>query len=504
MAANNNLLNLSRAFANLKVLVIGEALLDSYLQGTAGRLCREAPVPIVAVAECQDVPGGAANTAANVRSLGGQVTFLSVIGDDGEGERLRHCLEQSGVAGDGCLVAAGRRTLIKNRVVAASQILLRFDQGTTAPIERPVELALQEQLTDLYSQMDAVIISDYGYGVMTPRLIQAITALQRRWPRILLADAKQLSAYRRAGVTAVKPNYGEATQLLGVQPAESGRVEQMMAYERRLLSLTGAQIAAITLDTDGAIIFEAGNPPYRTYARPQPHSRATGAGDTFISALALALAAGGQTPAAAELASAAAALVVNKNGTTACTLEELQGCLAAEEKVVPDLASLATYVALYRQQKRRLVFTNGCFDLIHRGHITYLNQAKALGDVLIVGLNSDESVRRLKGPRRPINSLEDRAQVLSALSCIDHIVPFHEDTPHRLIELIRPDVFVKGGDYTRETLPEAPLVEALGGQVHLLSYLQDVSTTTIIERIRRAYAWPAAGRLPARLAEAGR
>ena len=210
-----------------------------------------------------------------------------------------------------------------------------------------------------------------------------------------------------------------------------------------------------------------------------------------MSSLTMALAAGARTPVAAELASVAASIVVQKDGTTACSADELRGHVTATGKYVTELPALLARLDFYRQQGQRIVFTNGCFDILHRGHITYLNKAKSLGDILIVGLNTDESVRRLKGPRRPINSVEDRAQVLAALSCIDHIVSFGEDTPINLIWQLRPDVFVKGGDYTRETLPEASVVEMLGGEVHILSYLQDFSTTSIIDRIREAYAWPA-------------
>jgi D-beta-D-heptose 7-phosphate kinase/D-beta-D-heptose 1-phosphate adenosyltransferase len=483
---NNNLLQLVDAFAGLNVVVIGEAMLDSYLKGNTERLCREAPVPVVALTEREDVPGGAANTAANIQALGGRAHFLSVIGGDPEGALLSQALQQRGICTAHLLTHPARRTLAKHRVLAGSQILLRFDQGSTEPLDAATETALVEQLTALFPQCDALIISDYGYGILTPRIIQTIADLQARLPRVLVADAKHLERYRAVGVTAVKPNYQETSELLGLPKVEglSERAEQMLPRGDEVLRITGAQLAAVTLDTEGALIFERDRPPYRTYAQPRPHSRATGAGDTFVSALTLALAAGGHTPAAAELASAAAALVVAKEGTATCTAAELQGYISAEAKCVTDLELLQACVAFHRQQGRQVVFTNGCFDILHRGHITYLSQAKALGDLLIVGVNSDESVRRLKGTTRPINSLEDRLQVLMALSCVDYVVPFGEDTPSKLIEIVHPDIFVKGGDYTRETLPEAPLVESLGGQVQILSYLQERSTTSIIERIR--------------------
>lgn len=474
------------AFAGLHVLVIGEAMLDVYLEGSTGRLCREAPVPIVSLAGRTDAPGGAANTAANVCSLGGRVRFLSVIGDDLEGRLLQRALSARGVPTDHLLAQPSRRTLAKHRVVADAQMLLRFDQGSIDPIAPETEEAVIDRLVDLFPRCEAVIVSDYGYGVLTPRVVQALADLQARTPRVFVVDAKDPAAYRDAGVTAVKPNYDEALRLLGVRaPAEPpGRAGGIAAQGERILDLTGAQIAAVTLDTEGALVFERGRPPYRTYARPARHSRAAGAGDTFVSAFALALAAGAHTPAAAELASAAAAVVVGTEGTTACSAAELREFVSGDTRVVADAGRLAARVEFYRRQGRRVVFTNGCFDILHRGHITYLNRAKALGDILIVGVNSDGSVRRLKGPERPINTLEDRAAVLAALSCVDHIIAFDDDTPIGIIRAIRPDVYIKGGDYTREMLPEAPVVEALGGVVQILPYVEDRSTTGIIERIR--------------------
>ena len=472
--------------------MIGEAIIDSYLHGTADRICREAPVPIVAVKNREDLPGGAANTAVNVRSLGAQVAFLSVVGDDREGDLLCNALEARGVPTEYVLREPGRGTLAKNRVMAGSQILVRFDDGTTGPMSPEIERALIGRLEALFPECDAVIVSDYGYGILTPRVIDTLKRLQKERPRVLVADSKYLPAYRNVGVTAVKPNYGEVVQLLGYVPEENGeaRVDRITRESERLLDITGAQFAAVTLDTEGAVIIERGNPPYRTYARPAAHSRAVGAGDTFVSTLALALAAGADRPEAAELASAGASIVVAKDGTAVCSAGELREHFSAGDKYMAGVERLAARVDFYRQQGRRIVFTNGCFDILHRGHITFLNRAKALGDVLIVGVNGDASVRRLKGEGRPINSLEDRVQVLAALSCIDHIVPFDEDTPVDLLRAVCADVVVKGGNYSRETLPEAALAEELGGRVEILPIVEDLSTTGIIRKIQEVLPTP--------------
>jgi D-beta-D-heptose 7-phosphate kinase/D-beta-D-heptose 1-phosphate adenosyltransferase len=470
-----------------RVVVVGEAILDSYLHGRADRMSREAPVPIVELDGRTDAPGGAANTAVNIARLGGEASLLSVVGADSEAERLRVGLREAGVDADGLLRRRDRTTLAKQRLIAGGQMLVRFDTGSTDPVDARTEDELIGRLTELHAAADAIVVSDYGYGVLTDRVVTALAELQRQRPVVLVVDARDLRRYARVGATAVKPNYAEAVRLLGERelPDPGARAAQVGSQGERLLELTGARIVALTVDTDGAFVFEQGQPAYRTYARPRSHSRAAGAGDTFVATLALALAGSLSTPVAAELASTAAAVVVGKEGTASCTWEELEEAVStAAGKRLAAADRLAARIAFHRDQGRRIVFTNGVFDILHRGHITYLNRAKALGDVLVVAVNSDASVRRLKGEERPINGLDDRLEVLEALSCVDHVVAFEEDTPADLIRIVRPDVYAKGGDYTPERLPEAPLVEALGGTVQILPYIEDRSTTGVIARVR--------------------
>lgn len=474
------------AFAGLDVLVLGDAMLDSYVSGTSGRICREAPVPVVRLEVRRDAPGGAANTAVNVAGLGAAVELLAVLGDDCEGEIVRRCLRERGVRADGLVIEAGRRTLAKQRVMAGSQMLVRLDQGSDGPPAAEAERQLIGRLVGRARRCDALIVSDYDYGVLSPAVIRALEDVQARRPRVLVVDSRtRLPAFRGARATAVKPNYDEALHLLGGLAAvgPGSRAEAIAAHGARILERTGARIAAVTLDTDGALIFERDRPPYRTYARPERPCRAAGAGDTFVAALALALATGADATAAAELASAAAAVVVAKDDTAACSAPELRAQVRAGNRRVSDLDGLIDQVALYRLRGRRIVLTVGCFDVLHRGHVAFLNRAKELGDVLIVGLNCDRSIERLKGPGRPINTLDDRLSILAALSCVDHLVAFEADTAHELVRALRPDVFVKGGDHTRETLPEAPLVEALGGSVRILPCVADRSTADLIARI---------------------
>ncbi len=480
-----DLADLVRDLTGLNVVVIGDAILDSYLIGTADRICREAPVPIVALGDRVDAPGGAGNAAVNAAALGANVRFLAVVGDDREGRVLARSLVARGVPADDLLHDPTRETLSKNRLVANSQILVRFDRGTTEPAAPATEAELVVRLRSAFAAADAVLVSDYGYGVLTPAVIRTLAELQAESPTVVVVDAKYPQRFRDVGVTAVKPNHEEAVRILGLAPQHGpARAATMEANATDLFDITGARLVVVTLDVDGAILLERDRPPYRTYARPSSNAKATGAGDTFTSALALALGAGAGSVAAVELASHAAAAVVERDGTSTCSSTQLLERVGGLEAVVSDWDAIERLAAAYRRDGRRIVFTNGCFDILHRGHITYLNQAKELGDVLVVGLNSDDGVRRLKGAERPINPLGDRADVLAALSCIDHIVAFDEDTPVRLIERIRPDVFVKGGDYRPDMLPEAPVVEALGGVVRILPYVEDRSTTGIIQHIR--------------------
>jgi D-beta-D-heptose 7-phosphate kinase/D-beta-D-heptose 1-phosphate adenosyltransferase len=476
----------------LRALVVGEAMLDSYLRGRADRMSREAPVPVVALDGRVDAAGGAANTAVNLASLGAQVTFASVVGTDEEGERVRATLRAAGIDDGAVLAGAGRRTLAKQRVLAGDQMLLRFDSGTGGDLPPDIEDALIEVIGAAAATADVIVISDYAYGVVGERVLSAIRECRDARPEgdrpPVVVDARDPRRYRRLQPTATKPNYDEAVRMLGEHEVDDpeARVRQVVAGHDRLLALTGARIVAVTLDRGGAIVLERGRAPYRTYAKPTANERACGAGDTFTATLALALAAGGSTPVAAELASAAAAVVVGKAGTATCEATELAEALGRSGKRIDSVERLAERVSYLRSQGQRIVFTNGCFDLLHRGHVTYLMRAKALGDTLIVAVNSDDSVRALKGPARPINDLDDRLSVLEALSCVDHVVAFDERTPIELVRAVRPDVYVKGGDYSPETLPEAPLVEELGGTVRILPYIADHSTTELIARARVA------------------
>lgn len=469
-------------FSGRTVLLIGESILDRYLKGTATGICREAPVPVVGLHTITDAPGGAANTACNLSRLGARVRFVSVVGADGLAAALNRLLRDQGVDTRWLVNDPERRTLVKQRLRCDDQLVARIDDGDTDVLSEEKARQVAAALSEAAQGCDGVVVSDYDLGLMAPAVLEALGGVRRKGLP-LLVDSKRLERYRDVRPQVVKPNFGEALKLLGVNAVPSDRAGFIGAARTELFRITGAESVIVTLDSDGAVLLGAQG-PYRTAGRCVPAAFAAGAGDTFVSTLALALFSGASLTVAMDLAAAAADLILDHEGTAACGRDALERELAGQGKYLRDTAQIEEVVGRHRAARRRIVFTNGCFDILHRGHITYLERAKALGDVLIVGLNGDASVTRLKGPDRPMNILADRIAVVAALGCVDHVISFDDDTAHAPIRLIRPDIFVKGGDYAVKTLPEVALVEELGGRVRLLESIDNRSTSGLIERIR--------------------
>lgn len=458
-----------------EVVVVGDAILDVWLSGHCDRVCREAPAPVVDVGKRALSAGGAANTAVNLAAMGARVRFVSVLGDDESGRDLRDLLGGQGVDTRHVVLVPGRRTVRKQRVVAGDQVLVRFDDGDVGPA--PAR-SVMEVLRAASEHAGALMVCDYGNGLLGDEVRDGVAHLG---VPLLVVDAHDLSRWRGAHPDLVTPNAGEAAMLLGLALPED-RVELFERHQADLLDATGAKAAAVTLDRDGALLLTADAPPYRTWADPAPDSQASGAGDTFVAALCLATSAGLPLTTGMELAQAASGVVVHKNGTSVCTWTELAATLDRDATLSTD--ELVGIVERHHEAGRTVVFTNGCFDVLHRGHISYLGEAKRQGDVLVVAVNSDDSVRRLKGPDRPVNSARDRAAVLSALSCVDHVTVFGEDTPIELLRRLKPELYVKGGDYTESMLAEAPVVRSYGGEVRSLGYVPERSTSSMIEKIR--------------------
>ncbi|ROP66874.1 D-glycero-beta-D-manno-heptose 1-phosphate adenylyltransferase [Curtobacterium sp. PhB115] len=468
------------------VVVIGDCILDRWSVGEAERVSREAPAPVVRVTETIAVPGGAANTAVNARALGARVRMVGLIGDDESGRVLRDRLDAAGVDTSFLVEIPGARTTTKSRVVGGDRVVVRVDELAATPTADHGD-RLAQSVARALRCADAAVVCDYGLGVLADDVVPVI---DRDRPDAVVVDAHDLSRWAPLRPDLVTPNAGEAAALLG-QELGTGpdRASVVVDARTEVLARTGARAAVVTLDRDGTVLLESGDDQgFRTRAVPASEQQASGAGDTFCAAATVALAVHASLRDAVAVAQAAADVVVREAGTSVCTAAALLDSVTAPAATVVDHDELAAAVAEARQAGRRVVFTNGCFDVVHRGHTTYLRQARDLGDLLVVALNDDDSVRRLKGPERPINPAEDRAGVLAALACVDLVTVFATDTPIPLIERLRPEVYVKGGDYSPEMLRETSVVRAYGGEVVMVDYVPEHSTTAVVRRIREAAA----------------
>nr|WP_090585712.1 D-glycero-beta-D-manno-heptose 1-phosphate adenylyltransferase [Arthrobacter subterraneus] len=472
------------------VTVVGDVMLDGWWSGSIERFCREAPAPVVDLKRREYAPGGAANTAMNLAALGARVRLVGLIGTDDAGARLRILLDDAGVDTSGLVTAAEVRTTTKNRIIGGDQVMLRLDDQDGEPPAGAVA-AMAAAVPAALSGSAAVVVCDYGSGALGPAVREAVR--EHSGGALTVVDAHDPCPWSELAPAIVTPNAQEAARLLGVSlPTAAADDRAALVTERReeLFAATQAGAVVVTLDRDGTVLLAPEGQAHRTWARPASEKQASGAGDTFVACLTAARAAGMPMTAALDLAQAAADVVVGRPGTSVCSTSDLVQYLGGLSSAVLPLDELLARVAAEREQGRGIVLTNGCFDVLHRGHTRYLTQAKQLGDVLVVALNGDDSVRRLKGPDRPINTLADRAGVIAALSCVDYVTAFDTDTPVPLIEALRPDVYAKGGDYSSQMLEEAPVVERCGGVVRILDYVPERSTTAVVEKIRTAPATP--------------
>ncbi len=463
------------------ITVVGDVMLDGWWNGTIERLCREAPAPVVELTEQTYAPGGAANTAMNLAALGARVRIAGLIGADDAGTQLRELLTAAGVDTTHLIQHPGASTTTKNRVLSGDQMMLRLDSAAAKPTAEALQ-ALAQAVPAALSDSAAVVICDYSSGGLTGAVREALLAES---PHGVIVDAHDPAPWAALKPDVATPNAAEAAQLLGLKwDTSTSRVAQVQEHTDQLLELTGARAVVVTLDCDGTVLLTPGDRGHRTWAQPATEKQASGAGDTFVACLTLAHAAGLPLATAQDLAQTAADVVVRRKGTSVCSTADLAKYLGHFPDTMLDATTLASLIDKERDAGKRIVLTNGCFDVLHRGHTRYLNQAKELGDILVVALNDDASTRRLKGPDRPINPLNDRAGVIAALSCVDYVTSFGTDNPIPLIDSLQPDIYAKGGDYSTEMLDETQAVEAHGGTVRILDYVADHSTTAVVEKIQ--------------------
>jgi D-beta-D-heptose 7-phosphate kinase / D-beta-D-heptose 1-phosphate adenosyltransferase len=469
-------------WAAKRLLVVGDVMLDKYIWGEVGRISPEAPVPVVRGMRHDEKPGGAANVAMNIACLGAKVVVVGITGGDENEQLLAQSLRANGVVPQ-FVTSEGFETVTKTRILGGRQQMLRLDFEKPGGIPRAALERLIERSRESLPGIHALVLSDYAKGVITPAVSEALIGEARRLGIPVLVDPKGLdyAHYRRA--TTICPNLNE---LARVTRLDAGDLEALLGAAEAMVRNLELEFLTATLSEKGIALVRPGN-RFVAPAKARQVFDVSGAGDTVIAVLALCLASGLEPETAVELANVAAGIVVGKVGTMPVQKHELLAALSPEmalhaEDRVLKRADLVRRVGLWRANHERVVFTNGCFDLLHVGHITLIEQARQFGDRLIVAINSDQSVRALKGPTRPIVDQNARARVLAALAAVDAVVIFDEPTPIEVIDAVRPDVLVKGGDYKAESIVGAKEISSWGGEVRIVPIVEGFSTTRLIEK----------------------
>ena len=477
-------------FSDITVLVVGDVMLDRFIYTNMERISPEAPVPVLRLTRTTEVLGGAANVVANVASLGGRAVLVGLVGRDAPGERLRHLLADRPGIHAAIIPTIDRPTICKTRYIASQQQVVRIDEESEAPLTQPERDALMAAIATHLSQAGAVVLSDYGKGVLDEASTAAIIRMARERGLPVFVDPKSPDFSRYRGATCITPNLKELALAAGMPVDTEPRI---IEAARHVMARAEAAAILATRSADGMMLIEG---PTSTHdgavhtvaARAREVFDVSGAGDTVIATMALCHAAGRSLVAAMHVANAAASVVVSKRGTATATMAEVMSELEARDAAHPDtppttalpLHRVAAQVERWKAQGLVVGFTNGCFDIIHPGHIALLEQARAACDRLVVALNTDASTSRLKGPTRPINPLESRARVMAAIRTVDCVTAFDEDTPYETIRALAPDVLIKGADYAIDQVVGADLVQKAGGRVVLAHLTPGQSTTAIV------------------------
>lgn len=475
---------LAGGFAQVRVLVVGDLMLDRYVLGEVDRISPEAPVPILRHAQRYDRPGGAANVAMNLAGLGCQAILAGFWGEDSEGRELESFLGKAKVDCVG-VVTTAQPTISKTRIIGRTQQLLRLDIESSERPSAEEQSRLIERAEALVPKVHAVVLSDYAKGALTPELCRRVIDAARDAGVPVLADPKTPDLSKYAGATVVSPNLHELSVATGVSVHD---LESLLAAGEQQRREHGLKHLAVTMSERGIRVLSAEGEFYSP-ARAREVFDVSGAGDTVIATMAACLPTGLKMETAVELANLAAGVVVGKVGTVPIAHFELTAALtpskgASDAEKILDRDRLVARVREWRAAGETVVFTNGCFDLLHVGHVTLLEDCRSFGSKVVLGLNTDASVQRLKGPTRPVVSERDRARVMAALGAVDAVTFFDEDTPLELIRALQPDVLVKGGDYTVETVVGHEEVLAAGGRVELVPTVEGFSTTGIVRKLQ--------------------
>lgn len=472
-------------FGDARILCVGDVMLDRFVYGDVERISAEAPIQVLRVRSESAMLGGVGNAARNVVALGGRAVLVAAVGDDEAGGQITDLARSEGQLDGRLIVESGRRSTVKTRYFASGQQLLRADEETTRSLGDDTARRLVSVVESALAEVDVLVLSDYAKGVLGSGVIRAVIDAARAADIPVIADPKRIDFETYAAASVLKPNKAELASATNL-PCESD--QEIEAAARKAISHCGIDAILVSRSQRGMTLVERDAPALHLPGRALEVFDVSGAGDTVIATTAVSLAAGADLAAAARLANIAAGVVVGKVGTAVVHRDELSSAVLAAEvstseaKVVsPEAAAEGT--ARWRAQGLKVGFTNGCFDLLHPGHVSLLTEARTVCDRLIVGLNSDDSVRRLKGDDRPVQSETARALVLASLSLVDLVVVFGDDTPIPLLELLRPDVLIKGGDYSLDEVVGADVVRAYGGEVKLAALVPGHSSSNVIAKM---------------------
>jgi len=472
-------------FETCHILVVGDLMIDEYLWGVVDRISPEAPVQVVSVDREELTLGGSGNVIDNLVSLGARVSAVGVIGTGPNGKRLLRELTKLGVATEGIIAEKNRTTTKKTRIIAAQQQVLRIDREIKNEVLKKTRNAIVKAAAKMIPDVDVILISDYGKGLVSTELIAKLTARARKHGKWTIVDPKGFDFSKYAGASVITPNKKEASLAAGIEIVDE---KTLFEAGRRLLKTTAVEKLLITCGKDGMVVFEAGRKPRKISTRARQVYDVSGAGDTVLAFLGLACAARYPFDQAVTLANMAAGIVVAKVGTATVSRKELNEALKLTQGDTPskqvDLKALPQVCNDLRKKGKRIILTNGCFDVLHVGHVQLLSASKQLGDVLIVAVDDDDSVRRLKGPQRPVISANERLRILSALDSVDHVILFSSGELNKIINAAQPNVLTKGSDYTVSKVQGRKIVERHGGRVELIPITENISSTQVINNIK--------------------
>jgi len=483
-----DLIQILERFGSPRIVLLGDFMLDRYVYGDADRISPEAPVPVLRAVRSESRSGGAGSVAAAILALGGRVVCAGVIGQDAAGDEMRRMLVSAGAETSLLLRLSGSGTTVKTRYVGLAQHrhaqqLLRVDDESPDLVGEQARLTLRSSIRSNLKDCHALAMQDLNKGVFSDTMASQVIGDAREASVPVVVDPARVSDYSRyRGATVLTPNRYEAEMASGIKIVDNASLQRAA---QKILLVTEADAVVVTLDKEGAYLLRRDGDGRRIPTRPRPVYDVTGAGDEVLAVIAVSMAEGCLYEQAVALANVAGGIEVERFGVVPITkhemIEELRRMIGLRGGKIIDRGKLVADVNRRRQSGETIVFTNGCFDLLHMGHVRYLQQAREMGSCLIVAINSDESVKRLKGPRRPVIGQDERAEMLGALECIDYVTIFDEDTPIPLLEVLRPDMLVKGG--TTDEVVGREVVEAYGGKVLSLGKVDGLSTTEIIERI---------------------